>query len=422
MDNRIIEDLKMAEVNLAKIENAKSLIEDANNTLNNYKTDLKSKEEIKTSLDNVTKLANYEIQPAFVEETDDFITAKADLIVKDGRINISGTEAFGFTLTPGRWKELRTTALTDLLSESYKNVKRWANKLSDIFQRRWEEIMTSVETLEKRLSVLEEILIEVGDEVRPIKEVVLNEIISKTLSKNGKPLKGKLGDLLENEITYISTCLMFTQQEQVRFKNTVIRYFGNPKNTDITDIEKFIPKVYSLNSKTDTLGGEIIVKSTLPLLDDVSFEASTLSPKWIKENVETPEDGNTYTEGLGETGFNVITGSNTRPSKITMGVLSIEEIYQIKSVIEKIITLIKKNSSPDSSVNFNPDDVKDVIKTLKETNEDKNRAYQYGTITADFQYNTNTFITETNNYLIIIASHLITLLMTHLNCYQSTDE
>lgn len=111
MDNRIIEDLKMAEVNLAKIENAKSLIEDANNTLNNYKTDLKSKEEIKTSLDNVTKLANYEIQPAFVEETDDFITAKADLIVKDGRINISGTEAFGFTLTPGRWKELRTTAL-----------------------------------------------------------------------------------------------------------------------------------------------------------------------------------------------------------------------------------------------------------------------------------------------------------------------
>jgi len=97
--------------------------------------------------------------------------------------------------------------------------------------------------------------------------------------------------------------------------------------------------------------------------------------------------------------------------------LTLNQIFQIRDVIKQIIDRLKLMNKEEDPVNFNPDDVKDVLNTLRNSEGGKDRAYQYGLIRSDYQYDVNRFKTDVSGMMIVLASHLTTMLSLHLECY-----
>lgn len=418
--NNVINDLKMAEISLAKVPNIEQLATDAKSVMENFRTNINIKEQVENALDTIEQRSDYQLDLGTVAEVDQVIGKYSNVVVKDGTPLISGTEAFGLTLMPSEWRSTRAAALREILSETYKNIKRWANQLSDNFQTRWVELMTTTDVLESRLESLDATMDIVTSVVDGTTTLELNELIARSISKNGRVLTGDVAKSLQGEINYIMLCLRAWEMEQIKFKNSVIRYFGNERNKDITDIARELPKLFDQRNKLeDDNQGMLTSKLTRPMLDDYAFEGIALEPSWIKNNIKSEADNTTYADALSYTGYRVKAPSDkSRVGKTTVPVMQLSQMYIIRDSIETIINKLKNMNVEDDPVNFNPDDVKDVLNTLKNspTTEDQ-RAYQYGLITADYQYDVNQFKTQTSNMLTVLASHLITMLNQHLGCY-----
>lgn len=417
MTANVIQDLKMAEISLARVEDVGKMTNEARDLLNNFRADLRIKEEVKDALEKIESKQDYELTPALAHEVDGVINSHSDLSVRNGQAIISGTEAFGISLLPAEWRRTRALALREMLDETYRNIKRWANQLSDNFQRRWVELITSTEVLETRLEQLDGTIDVVKDIKEGVKQIEINEIIARSISKGGKVFTSDLDKHLLAEVNYVLTCVKLWEMEQIRFKNTVIRYFGNERNTDITDIKREIPKLFDQRGKSSDTEVALVTMNSRPLLDGNLFEGTTIDPNWVKSNIKTPEDGLAYAEALGHTGYYVINNDKYRAAKSTVNVLTLSQIYGVRDVIQTIINKLKAMNVETDPVNFNPDDVKDVLNTLRTGTAGEPRALQYGTITADYQFNVNQFKTETSTMLMVLASHLITMLNQHLECY-----
>lgn len=409
----------MAEISLAKIPNVEQLNKDAREIMNNFRTDIVIREEVQTALDTIEQRSDYQLNLGVVAEVDQVINKHSNVVLKDGIPMISGTEAFGITLTPSEWRKTRTEALRQIIGETYKNIKRWANQLSDNFQRVWTELLTSTEVLETRLSSIDATLDLVTSPVDGITTVELNELISRSISKGGRVLNGDQAKGIQGEVNFILLCLRSWEMEQNKFKNSVIRYFGNPRNTDITEIKRELPKLFDQRAKLeDNNGGMLFARQTRTMLDDASFEGISLEPKWIKDNINSEAEGTLYADSLALTGYEVNTPTNkVRVGKSTVPLMTISQLYVLRDVIETIIQKLKDMNTEEDTVNFNPDDVKDVLNTLKADGADEARAYQYGLITADYQYNVNHFKSQSSTMLTVLASHLITMANQHLECY-----
>lgn len=417
MSETVINDLKWAEINLAKVKDVSEMEAGARGIMDNFRTDIQIKEEIQNALDTIEQRSNYELNLNIVKDVDDTINKYSNIVIKDGTPMISGTEAFGLSLLPAEWRTTRSAALKELLGESYKNVKRWANQLSDNFHRRWVELITSTEVLETRLESLDATLDIVGSIREGCTTVELNETLSRSISKMGKVVTGDQAKVLQGEVNFIFSCLKAWEMDQVKFKNSIIRFFGNDRNTDITDIHRELPKLFDVRVAPTANADITISKQTRPMLDGHSFEGTALDPKWIKEHIKSEVNDLEYAEALALTGYGVNTTSHFRVGKSTVPLMTLSQMYVLRDVIDSIISKLKTMNVESDPVNFNPDDVKDVLATLKNGSTGDSRAYHYGLITADYQYDVNNFKTQVSGYLTILASHFITILNQHLECY-----
>lgn len=414
MTTSVINDLKMAEISLAKVQSVDKLKEEANDILSNYRTSVRVRDEVSSALATIEAAPDYKLTPTTAKTVDDVINHNGTLVVQDGGValQVHGTEAFGLSMTPAEWRKSRSAALNEILADSYKDIKRWANALSENFQRRWIELMTSTEVLETRLESLDGTIDIVGSIKDGAKKIQLSDVLAKSISKGGKTFTKDIGKNVQSELNYTFGCLKVWEMEQIKLKNSIIRYFGNVRNTNIYDIKREIPKMF--DQRATPPGEEFITRRTRDMLDGYCFEGTEVDPKIIKQE----KYNNTgYAELLARTGYSVITGKSGHPGKTEVDVMTLSEIYILRDMVENIINRLKSMNEEYDPVNFNPDDVKDVLATLKENDTSEDRAYQYGIITADYQFDVNAFKTGVSNMLSVTASHLISLINLHLESY-----
>lgn len=417
MTASVLDDLKMAEISLAKVADVNKMQQEAKEVLNDFRTNLRVKEEVESALTNLESKSDYQITVEHAKKVDNLISSNSDLVVTHSGDVVSGNESFGVNITPKEWRTVRAAALREMLGETYKNIKRWANQLADNFHRTWVELMTSTEVLEGRLEALDANLGVVGRIREGCTKVEINELIARSISKNGRVLNGDLAKGLQGELNFIYSCIKLWEMDQINFKNLTIRYFGNDKNQDITIIERNLPKLFIVRAKVDDDKGMVIARQSAPTLDGFSFQGITLDPKWVKENIKVPDDNTVYADALSQTGFSLVKQDIGHVGKTTVEVLPLSQIFVIRDIISNIIDRLKSMNSENDPVNFNPDDVKDVLNTLRSGSAGQDRAYQYGLITADYQFDVNSFKTQVSNMLTVQASHLITMLNLHLECY-----
>lgn len=413
MTTSVINDLKMAEISLAKVQDVDKLQSEAQEILSNYRTSIRVKDEVSSALATIEAAPDYKLTPAIADQVDNVINTSGQLVVQHGKValQVHGTEAFGLSVTPAEWRKLRTAALQELLADSYKDIKRWANALSENFQRRWIELMTSTEVLETRLESLDGTVNIIGSIKSGAKKVNLPESIAKAISKSGKVYTKDIGKNVQGEMNYMFGCLKVWEMEQIKLKNSIIRYFGNVRNDDITDIKREIPKLFDV--RTTSPVENLVKRRTREMLDGYCFEGTEIDPKAIKAKMQPTE----YAELLGQTGYAVRICKENKSVKTEVDILMLSEVYILRDIVENIINRLKSMNEEYDPVNFNPDDVKDVLATLKESDTSEDRAYQYGIITADYQFDVNAFKTGVSNMLTVTASHLITLINLHLECY-----
>lgn len=417
MTASVLDDLKMAEISLAKVADVDKMQQEAKEVLTDFRTNLRVKEEVQQALTSLESKADYQITVDHAKKVDNLITANSDLMVTTDGTVISGNESFGVNITPKEWRAIRANALREMLGETYKNIKRWANQLADNFHRSWVELMTSTEVLEGRLEVLDASLGVVGRKREGCTKVELNELIARSISKNGRVMTTDVAKGLQSELNYIASCIKLWEMEQTRFKNITIRFFGNDRNEDITMIDRQLPKAFVVKGKVDDDKNMLIARQSQPTLDGFSFRGVSLDLKWVKDNIKVPEDNTLYADALSQTGFSLIKTEENRVGKVTVDILPLSEIFTIRDMVSTIIDRLKALNFENDPVNFNPDDVKDVLNTLRSGNAGQDRAYQYGLITADYQFDVNAFKTQVSNMLTVLASHLLTMLNLHLECY-----
>ena len=412
-------DLKMAEISLAKVPNVENMVKEANEVMDDFRVNVAIRDEVQAALDTVEQRSDYQLSIPVVTEVDQVINKHSNIVVKDGMSLVSGTEAFGLSLLPSEWRILRTGALKEILAESYKNIKRWANALSENFERIWVELNTSIEVLETRLEATLATLDIVTNKVDGVNEVEISELVARSISKNGKLPGGDIASVLKGEINYILLCLRAWSSEQIKYKGDIIRYFGNERNVELDEVVRNLPKVFDQRGEVESdKRNMLIAKRTRPMIGDKVFEGIALDPKWVKDNIKTVADNTAYADALSYTGYEVeeFKGSS-KVGKTTMPVMTMSQMYALCDLVENILSELRKMNREDDPTNFNPDDVKDVLSTLKATNTSDQRAYQYGLMTADYQYNVNHFKTQSSTMLTVLASHLITMINAHLANY-----
>lgn len=418
MAEDLIRDLKMAEISLAKVKDSDTLIERAQEVMEDYRVDLRVKDEIQDSIDTIDQAADYQITPKMVNKVDTQISTSPSLVVKEGTVTISGTENFGLTMSPTEWRKTRREALKSILDETYRNIKRWANQLAENFHNRWVELVETIDTLESRKESAKARI----DKIKAMKDGCqsydLNETLSKTISKNGRVLSGDIANGIKSEVSTIMANFKLWEFDQVRFKNSIIRYFGNDNSTNITDLVRYAPKTFNIKVKLDDDNeGMLVGRKTPIMLGGFSFQSVVLNEDWVKKNIKTPQDNTTYADSLSLTGECVIPEQN-QIGVTHISTLSVTQMQNLVLVIENIINKLAEMNNEDSPINFDADDVKDILKHLKASGVGDSRGYQYGLITADYQFNVNKFKSEVAGKLIVLTSHLITLLNQNLECYQ----
>lgn len=419
MTANVMNDLKMAEISLAKVPDVNNMVKEANEVMDDFRVNVAIRDEVQAALDTVEQRSDYQLTIPVVTEVDQVINKHSNIVLKNDTPMVSGTEAFGLSLLPSEWRILRTGALKEILAESYKNIKRWANTLSENFERIWTELNTSIEVLETRLEATVATLDVVTTKVDGINEVEINELVARSISKNGKLPGGDIAAVLKGEVNYILLCLRAWSSEQIKYKGDIIRYFGNERNVELDEVVRVLPKVFDQRAEVDPKYRTMLTaRATRPMIGDKVFEGVALDPKWVRDNIKSVADNTTYADALSFTGYHVEDyKASAKAGKATMSIMTMSQMYALCDLVENILGELRKMNSESDPTNFNPDDVKDVLGTLKATNTSDQRAYQYGLMTADYQYNVNNFKTQSTTMLTVLASHLITLINAHLANY-----
>lgn len=416
MTDAVMKDLEMAKISLAKVPDIEKMREDAETALVNFRTSNGMKDKIQAAINDIESVASHQITTEIVTRVDDFINKEIPKIVElENGYTVAGTESFGLTLSPKEWQATRALALKNLLAETYKNIKRWANQLSEIFRNRWSDINGSIAVLRSRLENIDATLASIDTKGPANTSVKINSLIAGSISKYGIPLPfNNFAFNLNTEINFIHTIINLWIMEQTRFKNLTIKYFGNPSKFPITIIDRPIPKIFDQKSMQPDLGDSLITKSSRGLVGGKAVEVVGINPKWL---IGDAIDGNEYADTLSESGWYLASPFFKKATDIVMPVLSVDDIWKVRDNVQGIIDKLAVLGNPDNPINFNPNDIKDVLSGLK-NGEDKDLAYQYGVITADYQYNVNTFAASLCGYLITLASHYMTMIIDHLENYR----
>lgn len=294
MSDTLVRDLQMAEVSLARVPDVAELQNEAKKALNDLRTSVEVKEKVTQALDFINSKADYEISPENALEVDRVINDFGGLKIRPGGVlQITGNEAFGLNITPSEWRASRVSGLESILDETFRDIKRWANQLQDTFSRRWTELTTSLEILQKRIENLTDAL-DSADTLRDgCEKVTYNPILVKTLSKPTSNFNANYPAEIEKELKYLSTIIKLYEMEMTRFKASIFKHFGTNQGDDCRVVKLDLVKLLTDKVTMGQQDPRFLYQQSKPLLGDRAIVGQVLNPKWIKETWKSPADNET---------------------------------------------------------------------------------------------------------------------------------
>lgn len=421
MDNQLYDQLGMSTVSLAKVGDVDEMKREATKLVTNINTDVVVRDRVEEILGDLEKREDYQLTPGYVQEVDDTINNFGKTTVTaNGTIRVDGTEAFGFTLSPAEWRRDRVDKLKNLLTETYRNIKRWANQLEESFSERWNELVTTIEVLENRLDGVEELLDNVKqlrDECRTVK---LPGVLVKAVTREKERVSSDLVKSIIKDINYFSSVMKFVNAEQVRSRNSIIRYFGNPKLKDISIVKMELPRILDVRVKPSTEEqGKYVIAESRPLLEGYRILGRAIDPTYIKTSYTPGEDNTTLVNMLVECGFDLVRGPSREREPESIKTLSLTQIFELCACVKDVIGYVRGINDEWNPANMDPVEIKDNLATLKANEEEHDRADQYAALCTDYQFRLDMFRTQVSGYMTILASHLITLASINLECYDA---
>ena len=418
MGDTVMQELQMAEISLAKVPDVTELQKEASKLVEDIRTDIAVKDRVEKALTVINEKADYEITPQLVQETDDMINEFGGLKVKaGGKISVDGMESFGLTVTPKEWRASRVAGLESFLADTYRNIKRLANQLTDTFERRYTELTTSLEVLDTRIENVTSMLDSVTQQRDGKKQVELNGLLVRALTKGTEPLPSDLAKHIVKEVNYFSSVMKLCEMELSRYRGNIIRYFGNNKLKELNNITFNAPKILNFNGKIDPKEENVFIRSELaPMLEGRVVSCKFVAPKWLKDHYKGESENDMYSELLAETGFELRAVNRKDSGSVNINTMTLSQMFTILKVVQELVEYIRNLNNEYNSLDLNPEEIKDNLVTLKRE-DDEGKVRQYALLTTDYDYKLNLFRADVSNYLTVLSSHLLTLLTVHLECY-----
>ena len=418
MVDTVMQELQMAEISLAKVPDVTELQKEASKLVEDIRTDIAVKDRVEKALTVINEKADYEITPQLVQETDDMINEFGGLKVKaGGKISIDGMESFGLTVTPKEWRTSRVAGLESFLADTYRNIKRLANQLTDTFERRYTELTTSLEVLDTRIENVTSMLDSVTQQRDGKKQVELNGLLVRALTKGTEPLPSDLAKHIVKEVNYFSSVMKLCEMELSRYRGNIIRYFGNNKLKELNNITFNAPKILNFNGKIDPKEENVFIRSeSAPMLEGRVVSCKFVAPKWLKDHYKGESENDMYSELLAETGFELRAVSRKDSGSVNVNTMTLSQMFTILKVVQELVEYIRTLNNEYNSLDLNPEEIKDNLVSLKRE-DDEGKVRQYALLTTDYDYKLNLFRADISNYLTVLSSHLLTLLTVHLECY-----
>ena len=418
MVDTVMQELQMAEISLAKVPDVTELQKEASKLVEDIRTDIAVKDRVEKALTVINEKADYEITPQLVQETDDMINEFGGLKVKaGGKISVDGMESFGLTVTPKEWRASRVAGLESFLADTYRNIKRLANQLTDTFERRYTELTTSLEVLDTRIENVTSMLDSVSQQRDGKKQVELNGLLVRALTKGTEPLPSDLAKHIVKEVNYFSSVMKLCEMELSRYRGNIIRYFGNNKLKELNNITFNAPKILNFNGKIDPKEENVFIRSeSAPMLEGRVVSCKFVAPKWLKDHYKGESENDMYSELLAETGFELRAVSRKDSGSVNVNTMTLSQMFTILKVVQELVEYIRTLNNEYNSLDLNPEEIKDNLVSLKRE-DDEGKVRQYALLTTDYDYKLNLFRADVSNYLTVLSSHLLTLLTVHLECY-----
>lgn len=418
MVDTVMQELQMAEISLAKVPDVTELQKEASKLVEDIRTDIAVKDRVEKALTVINEKADYEITPQLVQETDDMINEFGGLKVKaGGKISVDGMESFGLTVTPKEWRTSRVAGLESFLADTYRNIKRLANQLTDTFERRYTELTTSLEVLDTRIENVTSMLDSVTQQRDGKKQVELNGLLVRALTKGTEPLPSDLAKHIVKEVNYFSSVMKLCEMELSRYRGNIIRYFGNNKLKELNNITFNAPKILNFNGKIDSKEENVFIRSeSAPMLEGRVVSCKFVAPKWLKDHYKGESENDMYSELLAETGFELRAVNRKDSGSVNVNTMTLSQMFTILKVVQELVEYIRTLNNEYNSLDLNPEEIKDNLVTLKRE-DDEGKVRQYALLTTDYDYKLNLFRADVSNYLTVLSSHLLTLLTVHLECY-----
>ena len=418
MGDTVMQELQMAEISLAKVPDVTELQKEASKLVEDIRTDIVVKDRVEKALTVINEKADYEITPQLVKQTDDMINEFGGLKVKaGGKISVDGMESFGLTVTPKEWRASRVAGLESFLADTYRNIKRLANQLTDTFERRYTELTTSLEVLDTRIENVTSMLDSVTQQRDGKKQVELNGLLVRALTKGTEPLPSDLAKHIVKEVNYFSSVMKLCEMELSRYRGSIIRYFGNNKLKELNNITFNAPKILNFNGKIDPKEENVFIRSeSAPMLEGRVVSCKFVAPKWLKDHYKGESENDMYSELLAETGFELRAVNRKDSGSVNVNTMTLSQMFTILKVVQELVEYIRNLNNEYNSLDLNPEEIKDNLVTLKRE-DDEGKVRQYALLTTDYDYKLNLFRADVSNYLTVLSSHLLTLLTVHLECY-----
>ena len=418
MGDTVMQELQMAEISLAKVPDVTELQKEASKLVEDIRTDIVVKDRVEKALTVINEKADYEITPQLVKQTDDMINEFGGLKVKaGGKISVDGMESFGLTVTPKEWRASRVAGLESFLADTYRNIKRLANQLTDTFERRYTELTTSLEVLDTRIENVTSMLDSVTQQRDGKKQVELNGLLVRALTKGTEPLPSDLAKHIVKEVNYFSSVMKLCEMELSRYRGSIIRYFGNNKLKELNNITFNAPKILNFNGKIDPKEENVFIRSeSAPMLEGRVVSCKFVAPKWLKDHYKGESENDMYSELLAETGFELRAVNRKDSGSVNINTMTLSQMFTILKVVQELVGYIRTLNNEYNSLDLNPEEIKDNLVSLKRE-DDEGKVRQYALLTTDYDYKLNLFRADVSNYLTVLSSHLLTLLTVHLECY-----
>lgn len=413
----LTDDISMASVNAAKVVDIDETIREAKSLLDSHLQDGQYVAAIQNALTMINQTEDYQLQPEFVQEIDEVINNVGNIVVarNDSGSLVSGTESFGFTLTPKEWRRTRVEGCESILDELSKTMKVYTNKLSEKLSEIFTGNKYTIEGLTDRIEEAHKKLTFIETVRTDIEFVTIPENIAKALSIDFKTIATQPGidKLIGTEVNLIGMLIKLWVQENVQYKNKLIKFFGNKGRGDFLELYRLHPKFVSKKLYIDEDNSDEVTWSVPnKLLGNGAF--------LFTENGHKPETLTELANSQGYVGYRIVKPSEVnypRPiPPLNVKPISISQMESIVKTVKMIISLMTLINQPNNDFDTDGKDIKDLTNTIKST-EDEILMDAFSGMLSSYQQNVISAQGNIIRYLGEIGSTLITYLFIHMEGY-----